>query len=165
MTPATFCDRIIEPGLEALHRWGGPGYTPAVCCFALCVALQESGPKLEARYQGSPAYEPGPARGWWQFEEGGGVKGVLTHSASKTLAIRACHELFVIPQPRAVWRALEGNDMLACVFMRLLMLTDPAPIPIGADTAWECYMRLWRPGKPHPDTWADNWAVAVRETI
>ena len=26
-----------------------------------------------------------------------------------------------------------------------------------ADGAWECYLRTWRPGKPHPETWAAYW--------
>ncbi len=45
--------------------------------------------------------------------------------------------------------------MLAAAFARLLLLTDAKPLPQIGDVqgAWAYYVRNWRPGKPHPDTW------------
>jgi hypothetical protein len=162
MMPDTFLTRIIDDGLDFLSSiQGAPPPTDDVRRFLLCVALQESGPKLDARYQGSPSTSPGPARGWWQFEQGGGVAGVLQHQASQALAQQACTALDVVAQPAAVWRALEGNDLLSCSFARLLMWTDPPPVPNTEDAAWDCYAkRLWRPGAPHRDAWHTNWQTA-----
>lgn len=160
MTPDNFLGKVIDPGLKILHHIGGPEQNDDVRRFLLCVALQESGPTLMARYQSSPAPEPGPARGWWQFEQAG-VNGVMSHSASRTLASTVCDWLVVVPDTRAVWRSLEGSSLLAAMFARLLLLTDPYSVPTEADDAWDCYAnRLWRPGAPHPETWSDNWATA-----
>ena len=160
MPPEIFLANILDPGLAALTEQGGPPVSDAARRFLLAVALQESGPKLEARYQNSPAASPGPARGWWQFEQGGGVRGVLTHSASQRLARLMCDACTVVAADAAVWRALEGHDLLASAFGRLLLWTDPQPLPTTQQGAWDCYMRLWRPGKPKPDVWPGNWRTA-----
>jgi hypothetical protein len=161
MEPGIFVEQIIDPGLEFLASIDGPASTNHVRRFLLCIAMQESGPKLDARYQGSPASSPGPARGWWQFEQGGGVAGVLQHTTSRTLARDTCTKLTVVAEPPAVWRALEGHDLLACVFARLLVLTDPKAVPADEKTGWDYYLRTWRPGKPHQDTWPTNWQNAT----
>lgn len=168
MDNTSFYHLIIMPGLEFLktldpNGTGGKMQTPAAQRMLLSIARQESGPSLDARYQNSPSASPGPARGWWQFEEGGGVKGVLNHSASKSLALAACSGLWVQPQQSAVWRAIEGNDVLATSFARLLLWTDAAPLTIdmGPNAGWDYYVRNWRPGKPHRDTWNDNWVQAT----
>lgn len=105
----------------------------------------------------------GPARGLWQFERGGGVKGVLEHPASATLARDICIAMDVEPVPRPVWTALETNDVLAGVFARLLLWTDAKPLPAIGDEqgAWAYYIRNWRPGKPHPETWPGFYRRAV----
>lgn len=161
MTPGTFLVGTIDPGLDFVADLAGPKPTDDVRRFLLAVALQESGKALTARYQNSPSGTPGPARGWWQFEQGGGVTGVLNHQASATLAKLACDALTIVNQPAAVWRALEGHDVLAATFARLLLWTDPQPVPTTEAAAWDCYAkRLWRPGAPHPETWPQNWATA-----
>src|ERR1700729_1154720 len=110
MDPGTFLTDIIDDGLAFVAGLGGPQPSDDARRLMLCIALQESGPGLSARYQNSPATTPGPARGWWQFEQGGGVAGVLQHAASRTMAAEACSRVTVVPQPAAVWRAIEGND-------------------------------------------------------
>ena len=163
MQPIEFVQRILDPGLAFLAGLGGPAPSEAARRFLLTVALQESGPTLAARYQASPSSSPGPARSWWQMEQGGGVRGVLAHQASAALAKLLCEGCYVVPQDAAVWRALEGHDLLAVGFARLLVLTDPHPIPTEQQPAWTCYCdRLWRPGKPHPETWGGNWTTAGR---
>lgn len=107
----------------------------------------------------------GPARGFWQFEKGGGVKGVLTHPASKQHAIALCKERDVDPTTAAVYPALEKDDILAAGFARLLLFTDPSALPTPkfglAQDAWAYYKRNWRPGKPHRQTWDGFWREAV----
>jgi len=105
----------------------------------------------------------GPARGFWQFEKGGGVRGVLWHGGSARYAAAACAIRAVQPDPEAVYPALAQDDLLACAFARLLLWTDPKPLPaIGAvDEAWAYYLRNWRPGKPHAATWAALYRQAV----
>lgn len=114
----------------------------------LAIGLQES--NLEYRRQIG-----GPARGLWQFEKGGGVKGVLTHKASKNIALDVCQALDIVPDADACYLALAENDILAACFARLLLFTDPKPLPDVNDTggAWDYYNRIWRPGKPHPLRW------------
>lgn len=161
MTPADFYKNIILPGLATLHEIGGPQPTMEAARFMLAIALTESGPNLNARYQAHPSPSPGPARGWWQFEQGGGVRGVLTHNASSKLAKAMCEACTVHPHDQAVWRSLEGHDDLATAFARLLILTDPRALPKNAEEGWEQYLRLWRPGKPCTRaTWDQNWNTA-----
>jgi hypothetical protein len=105
----------------------------------------------------------GPARGLWQFEKNGGVKGVLNHPSTDDMAVGVCGVRGVYPSEQEVYPALETDDLLACAFARLLLYTDPKPLPkIGsAIMAWDYYLRTWHPGKPHPDAWCDNYSTAV----
>jgi hypothetical protein len=66
-----------------------------------------------------------------------------------------------------VWAALERDDVLAFAFGRLLLWTDPKPLPGEHDAAsgWDLYVRTWRPGKPHPERWPARFAAAVREVM
>ena len=164
MSPEQFLVRIQDPGLLRLLELGGPPLTRDARRMMLCIALQESGPQLEARYQNSPSSSPGPARSFWQFESGGGCAGVLTHRASKDLAHALCRECTVQPHAAAVWRAMEGHDILAAGFARLLLWTLPEPLPAMESDGWTQYMSAWRPGKPHRDAWSRNWPVATAAT-
>lgn len=123
----------------------------------LTIGLQES--RLTYRRQ-----VRGPAVGLWQFELGGGVAGVLEHDASAALAAGVCEERGVRPTAAAVYRALPIDDLLACAFARLLLYTDPRPLPsldAAPELAWAYYLRNWRPGKPHRKTWDAFHAQAV----
>lgn len=97
----------------------------------------------------------GPALGFYQFEKGGGVKGVMEHPSSRNLAREVCAQLAVPWKRTDVWTALKFSPALASVFARLLLYTDPRPLPAATDVdgGWEYYVRNWRPGKPHPATW------------
>ena len=120
----------------------------------LAIALQESG--LRHRRQIN-----GPARGFWQFEVTG-VRGVLKHRASRALAILACDRHKVAAVPEDVHPALADDDILAATFARLLLWTDPSPMPEASDAkgGWTLYLRTWRPGKPHENRWGPNHAAA-----
>lgn len=127
----------------------------------LAIGLQES--RFEHTHQIG-----GPAHSWWQFEKGGGVKGVLTHKASRGHAAVLCAARGIVPQPTSVFDAMEHDQVLAAGMARLLLWTDPRALPkIGdADGAWALYLRTWRPGKPHPKTWGklyDQAAFAVMQ--
>lgn len=122
----------------------------------LAIGLQESG--FATRQQNG-----GPARSYWQFEQGGGIRGVLTHPASKAYARAVCGLRAVAPVESDVYAAFLSDDQLACAFARLLLWTDADPLPqLGdADGAWKYYQRNWRPGKPRPEAWPANYAAAL----
>lgn len=110
----------------------------------------------------------GPARGYWQFELGsrasrGGVWGAYLHSASKGFLEDLCVYRGVLFTPEAIYQAIEHDDVLAAGLARLMYWTSSAPIPdLGrAQDAWSMYLRTWRPGKPHPQTWPECYATAL----
>jgi len=143
----------INPALKLL----GIGDSPEARVLMLAIGLQES--RFEHRRQ----MGNGPAMGFWQFERGGGVHGVLRHDTSRIRAQALCKARNVKPEDMAVWKALQFDDVLAAGFARLLLLTDPRRLPdLGnAQGAWETYIRNWRPGKPHPETWPALYAQAL----
>jgi len=122
----------------------------------IAIGLQES------RFKHRRQVGPGPARGFWQFEKLGGVKGVLTHEMSSPLVRPICDVLRYTPTPDTCHVAIEHNDTLACVFARLLLYTHPAALPREHETSkgWDQYIASWRPGKPHPATWSDFYRQA-----
>ena len=131
--------------------------TPEAHVLLLAIAGQESG-FAHRRQTGL-----GPARGFWQFEQPG-LRGVLTHTASETYAQQIIEDLLYTGRPYyELHEALEHNDILACAIARLLLWTDAQPLPAIGDSegAWGYYLRLWRPGKPHPVRWPANYAAAM----
>lgn len=121
------------------------------------IGLQES--RLIARYQELDNGRKGPARGFLQFEQGG-IRGVMKHPASRELARAICKAHGVAFEPKSIWAEMEHDDVLCAVYGRLLLWTDPYPLPTDEAGAWELYDRTWRPGKPHPDRWPANWKRA-----
>lgn len=115
----------------------------------------------------------GAAAGFWMFEEGdkisrAGVYGVMNHEATKAHMRRICAHFGIDFTPKAVWKALETNDVLACCAARLLMYTDAVKLPVVTDVqgGWDMYAkRVWRPGKPHRETWDAYHAQAVKEVL
>lgn len=145
---------VVEPGLDLLPSRMD---TNPARVMLLAIGLQES--RLIHRRQIN-----GPARGLWQFEQGGGVVGVLRHKASAGFARDVCASRGVEPVAAKVYQALAVDDLLATAFARLLLYTDPRPLPrpeAGPAPAWDYYIRNWRPGKPHRHTWDRLHAEAV----
>lgn len=142
---------IIAPAAKLLPSMD----SPKARMMLLAIGFQES--RFEHRRQVG-----GPARGFWQFEQGGGVKGVLLHKSSAYDATKICYARGVGSSVKDVYERLENDDILACCFARLLLLTDPTPLPLigDLDGSWAYYLRNWRPGKPHRDTWDDMYARA-----
>jgi hypothetical protein len=130
--------------------------SPAATVMLLAIGLQES--RFEHRQQIG-----GPARSFWQFEKGGGVRGVLTHPATKAHAQAVCVLRNIPATSDAVYARMLEDDLLGCCFARLLLYSDPAPLPLigQRERAWEYYLRNWRPGKPHEKTWAALYSEAV----
>lgn len=145
---------IIEPALALLPAKMS---SPQALAMLLAIGMQES--HFEYRRQ----LGNGPARSFWQMERGGGVHGVLTHRASAKLAAGICAQRGVEPTEQAVWEAIERDDVLAAAMARLLLWTDPQPLPALSDTAggWALYARVWRPGKPRPAEWPANYLRAA----
>ena len=141
---------------------------PEARVMLLAIGLQES--RFMYRYQkvaGKP-YVKGPARGFWQFEKGGGVKGVMTHPATKEHAQKLCAERGVMWDATAIHEAIEVDDVLAAGLARLLLWADAKPLPsldASHEEAWGCYIRSWRPGKPHRHTWDEFHAQALGQVI
>lgn len=162
MTPAEFRRTVIEPGAAWFEAVTGHHSTVDAKRLLLAIAIQESA--LTHRAQVLAGGAAGPARGFWQFEQGGGVAGVLRHPASRPRALLCCEATSVVAESAPVWRAIEGHDLLAYGVARLLLLTDPYAVPVTQEAAWVCYSaRLWRPGKPHPRKWAECWDTAKVE--
>lgn len=155
---APIIKNILDPGLAQLPMSMD---TPKARLMLLTIGQQES--KFKDRAQVLNGGGKGPARGLWQFEKGGGVKGVMNHSATAGHAHRLCLGRNVAWDSSLVWTQLEYDDLLACGFARLLLYSDPKPLPDLDDVegAWDLYAkRTWRPGKPHPETWPGYHANA-----
>lgn len=161
ITPDDFVARILTPALQLL-----PAYmdSPEARVLVTAICIQES--DLAHRWQVLNSGNKGPARGLPQFEQGG-VRGVYRHRASSELLRQLCRDRDVSFDPRAIWAQLEHDDVLAVGLARLLVWTDPLPLPAVDDLAgsWALYAdRLWRPGKPHPDKWPRSHRLA-REAV
>lgn len=129
----------------------------------LAIACQESDQLRHRRQMAG-----GPARGFWQFESGvkggGGITGVMKHPSSK-LQLRAALDTLVYSRQSTATQlhaAIEHNDVLAAVLARLLLWTLPDRLPTVDEPlmGWSQYLDAWRPGKPHPATWPENYKRA-----
>ena len=146
-TPAQAVVRLcIDPALKLLPARMD---TPEARVMMLAITGQEA--DFHHRWQVFDRARPdamGAARGLWQFERGGGVRGVLTHERTKRLAIDVCRMRNVPATIDAVYNRLHEDDILAAAFARLLLWSSPAALPaVGdVDAAWRAYLREWRPG-------------------
>jgi len=127
--------------------------------MVLAIALQESGARYRRQInnQGEPV---GAASSYWQFEKGGGCVGVLTHaSVSKAMkATLAANDIGATSQE--LWESMRYHDIVAATAARLLLYTLPDKLPMQMQEGWNQYLKAWRPGKPHPNTWANCWTSA-----
>jgi hypothetical protein len=145
--------------MAELTRHGIPD-TLSARRFLLAIALQESA-LAHRRQVVAGGAEAGPASSFWQFEQGGGCKGVLTHYRAAPIMKAACVDFNVQPTPAGLWEAMRYHDIVAAIVARLLIYTLPSKLPATPEAGWAQYISGWRPGKPHPHTWADNWALAT----
>ena len=153
MKPSLFLSSVIRPGLDILaDATALPVRSPEAEVLLLAIATQESA--LRARWQGG-VVETTLARGYFQFEKKGGLAGVLGHRRTAEPLRSACAALTLPADLDSLWAALPYCDSLQVVLARLLLWSDSAPLPrIGdKDSAWETYIRNWRPGKPSRLRW------------
>ena len=146
-TPAQAVVRLcIDPALKLLPARMD---SPEARVLMLAICGQEA--DFHHRWQVIDPARPevmGPARGLWQFERDGGVRGVLTHERTKRMAIDVCRMRNVPATIDAVYNRLHEDDILAAAFARLLLWSNPAALPAIGDVegAWQAYLREWRPG-------------------
>lgn len=156
MTPATYVREIVIPA--AFRLLPVEMGTPEAAAMLMAVGFQES--NFAARQQ----IGGGAARGFWQFEMGG-VLAVISPQSIR-IPLNAALESLRYPSgpiiPQTYYDAIRHNDVLACVFARLLLWLHPLPMPAREDVdgAWAIYLRQWRPGRPRPDDWASAWSRA-----
>jgi hypothetical protein len=135
----------------------------------LAIALQESDGEHRTQMKG------GPARGFWQFEQGtpksrGGITGVLLHKVTNPLIEQALLTLQYPANAAVCHEAVMHNDVLAAIFARLLLYTSPLRLPAArheVDLGWSLYASTWNPGKPHPEKWPMSfdraWEIVLVE--
>lgn len=163
MTPDQFLHDILNPGIawcKSVPGWHVP-FDDRARILMLAIAGQESAWKYRAQVGG-------PARGFWQFEQGGGVRGVLENHNTSAFAVKAC-DAAGIPRPAlgtaAVYTlfSVPAGDNLSVAFARLLLFSEPHRLPdVGdEDAAYETYIRNWRPGKPSRERWATVYPQAM----
>ena len=152
MTLPDILHSVIYPGLSLLTPQMN---TPPAVAMLLSIGLQES--RFAYRRQIG-----GPARGFYQFERGGGVKGVLSHHATQGLICAVLDRLEYDRSVDTSYVAIEHNDALATVYARLLLWTlpDTLPGPGEYEKAWGQYIDAWRPGRPHRDSFDDFYRQA-----
>lgn len=160
---------LVRPVLSYLSTEHRVPAGPRAEAMMLAIGLQES--RFIHRDQvvpGKLAGQVGPATGFWQFEKGGGVAGVMQHAMTADIARHVAAASAIAFDRDVIWRsfATPAGDQLAAAFARLLLFSDPRPLPEAAaeseEAAWQCYLRNWRPGKPHRDTWGGFWREALR---
>ncbi len=157
----TLSDVISSALVPALSILPAQMDTPEARVMLLSIGLQES--RFQYRQQIG-----GPARGFWQCEQGtqksrGGIWGFYLHPASRYWMSVLCQARGVAFDPVAIYSAIDTDDVLAAGVARLGLFTDPQSLPAVSDAtgSWSLYQRVWRPGKPHPDTWPALHAQAV----
>ena len=158
MTPERLLNTAIYPALSDLSKLGIPASKEAARVI-LAIALQESGLK-HRRQVVSGGAENGPAVSFWQGELTGGLIDMLARPATKPRMLAICEMYNVTPTPAGLWEAIRYQDIVAAAAARLLIYTLPKVLPADDIAGWEQYKKAWAPGKPKPDTWPANWALA-----
>lgn len=161
MNPDEFLKDVLLPGLAWLEQT--VGYVPPASREARLLLLAIAGQESDwtDRIQGGN----GPAHSFWQMERGGGVTGVLHHPDSEDAALKICAAVGVDPIASNVWglMATAAGDNLSVGFARLLLWTDPRPLPVYGDMMNSAiyYRRNWRPGKWDAARWQEKYPVAL----
>jgi hypothetical protein len=135
---------MIEPALSLLPQKYNSIEAKAML---LTIPLQES--KLVYRRK-----IKGPAKSFYQFERNG-VAAVLKFQPTIYALRPVLDVLNYASIVDTCYDAVEHNDILACVFSRLLMWSSPLPLPKKhePEKGWDLYLATWRPGKPKLETW------------
>ena len=146
---------VVDPGLAMLPKKMDSKESRILL---LTIGQQES--RFEHRAQIG-----GPAKGFYQFENGGGVRGVINHHSTRKYALSVLKELEI--DKKEAYYAIQYNDVLATVFARLLLYSVPKPLPKPTDDPdafWNYYIEGWRPGHPHRETF-DAFLLHSKELL
>lgn len=174
---------VIQAVDTALRQLPNRMDSLAARAMLFAIGLQES--EFRARRQiinrGGRLVAEGPAKSFWQGEKTGGMcAGILGHSATRDLARALCTQHGIPATAVALWDAIEHNDVLAAACARLLLFTDPAPLPRleerqAEEVAFGYYLRAWRPGawdRGNADQrralrtkWSASWAGALKAVV
>jgi hypothetical protein len=161
--PALTLAEITRIGIDPALRLLPPKMdTPEARVMLLAIGLQES--RFMYRRQIVDGRPIGPAKSFWQGEKTGGlVHYVRLNPATMDLAKVLYQARQVKPTDASIWNAIESDDVLAAGLARLLLYSDPKPLPAlgNVDSAWALYLRCWRPGKPRRDTWKGFYTHAM----
>lgn len=116
-----------------------------------------------------PQQVGGPAVGDYQFEKGGGVKGVMVHDAVSSVSRSVCAARKVSFDASSITQALKTDAILAAALARLLYYTDPRALPTVGDEAgaWALYLRTWRPGAyaRQPEELRAKWTKSYADAM
>lgn len=116
-----------------------------------------------------PKQVGGPAVGDYQFEKGGGVRGVMYHDAVRGTTAKVCAARGAPFDAEAIYQALKTDPVLAAALARLLYYTDPKALPDAGDEAgaWALYLRTWRPGAyaRQPEELRAKWRKSYAEAM
>jgi hypothetical protein len=150
--------RDIRPYMGWLSDITGKNMaTDEAYVMMVAIAIQESQMKFRVQINsnGSPL---GPAMGLWQFEQKGGVTGVMFFKTTSDWAKEVCAYRGVLWDDREIHQRLAVDNQLAACFARLLLYTDPKNLPAldEPEDAWDYYLRNWRPGKPDKARWMNK---------
>jgi hypothetical protein len=158
MTAAEFNMRVLLPAIAAFPF----ADSPEARVLSMAIAGQESGWTYRVQ-QGD-----GPGHSFFQFEHGtpasrGGVTGLVMHPVAAPILRQFCSDWEILFDIGEIYKAIVFCDPLAYCCTRLLLWTDPAPLPVLGDQAgaWGQYLSLWRPGKPKPESWPARYAAAL----
>lgn len=157
MKPDYFYKAIILPCVTGPLKLVAPQVadSPASRVLLMAIAGQES--DWAARLQ-----HGGPARSYWQFENGGGVAQLLGIPSCASVLKTVCAFEDITYSQSTIFEAMAWNDTLDCVMARLLLWQDPAKLPEVGDVngGWNYYNRNWRPGAPRPNEWPTYYNIA-----
>jgi hypothetical protein len=168
MTPETFLTRIVEPTLAYMAASPTIAVPRSKNADVLLTTIAGQESHWEHRRQiGIGQYYPQKvgARGYWQFESTwAGPVALNDVMVSTKQQLETVCKLIDIPYDEySLYEACAWNDTLACAMARLLLWIHPARLPAIGDkeAAWQYYLRQWRPGTPHRQTWDGYYDQAV----
>lgn len=143
MTVTEYLSSILTPALawcQTVPGWSIPDDERATLMLLVI-------PKPESDYSNIAQIGGGPGRGFYQF--GMPTIGlILTNPVSSAMAAMACRTLYVVPTSYAAYTHLLLHPYLQVAMARLDLRCDSHALPTFGDeeAAWECYVRVWRPG-------------------
>jgi hypothetical protein len=159
MTPAIFYQSIVKPTMAGFLAPLAPTIRDVPESRVLLMTIAGIESDWSARRQIG-----GPARSFWQFEQGGGVAELLGINYVAPILRATCSQLAIPSDSATIFEAMAWNDSLACTMARLLLWQDPMPLPDTGDTtnSYAYYLRNWRPGAPQGITvWQARYASSM----